>query len=112
MVRRILFEGTRAYAVEAESGGEIFVVEAIKSCSAPGAVASPQILMLSGVGPAEYVNEMGVPLVKDLPGVGQNLRDHPICAVRVRTKPDFPLDPKPRVFRPSAVHRGKVRSVQ
>ena len=98
LVRRILFDGPRAYAVEAQSGGEVFVVEGDQIVLSAGAVASPQILMLSGVGPADYLNEMGVSLVKDLPGVGQNLRDHPICAVRVRTKPSFPLDPEaPRI---------------
>ena len=98
LVRRILFDGARAYAVEVESGGEIFVVEGDQIVLSAGAVASPQILMLSGIGPAEYLNEMGISLVKDLPGVGQNLRDHPICAVRVRTKPGFPLDPEaPRI---------------
>ena len=98
LVRRILFDGTRASGVEVESGGEIFIVEGDQIVLSAGAVASPQILMLSGVGPAGYLTEMGVPLIKELPGVGQNLRDHPICAVRVKTKPGFPLDPEaPRI---------------
>ena len=57
-----------------------------------GAIASPQLLMLSGVGPEAHLKEMGIPVVHDLAGVGQNLRDHPIVAVRVRVKDDFPLD--------------------
>ena len=97
-MRRILFDGTRASGVEAESGGEVFTVESEQFVLSAGAVASPQILMLSGVGPADHLQEKGVPLVKHLPGVGQNLRDHPLCAVRVKTKPGFPLDPDaPRI---------------
>jgi choline dehydrogenase-like flavoprotein len=42
-----------------------------------GAIASPQLLLLSGIGPAEQLRELGVPLVHDLPGVGENLQDHP-----------------------------------
>ena len=98
LVRRILFEGSRASGVEVESGGETFIVEGEQIVLSAGAVASPQILMLSGVGPAGHLQEMGVPIVRDLAGVGQNLRDHPLCAVRVKTKPGFPLDPEaPRI---------------
>ena len=98
LVRRILFDGTRASGVEAESGGENFTVDCEQVVLCAGAVASPQILMLSGVGPSGHLQEMGLPVVKDLPGVGKNLRDHPLCAVRVKTKPSFPLDPDaPRI---------------
>ncbi len=41
-----------------------------------GAINSPQLLMLSGIGPAEHLQEMGIPVVQDVPGVGQNLQDH------------------------------------
>ena len=98
LVKRILFDGNRACGVEVESGGETFTVDADQVVLSAGAVASPQILMLSGVGPAAHLREMGVPVVHDLPGVGQNLRDHPLCAVRVKTRPDFPLDAEaPRI---------------
>ena len=46
--------------------------------------------MLSGVGPAEHLAEFGIPLVHDLPGVGQNLRDHPIATVLYKAKGDKP----------------------
>ena len=98
LVRRILFDGPRASGIEVESGGENFVVEGEQIVLSAGAVASPQILMLSGIGPADHLQELGVPLVKNLPGVGRNLRDHPLCAVRVKTKPGFSLDPDaPRI---------------
>ena len=58
-----------------------------------GAMASPQILMLSGVGPADHLREMGVPVVHELPGVGQNLRDHPIVAVICKVRDDHEQDP-------------------
>ena len=79
--RRILFDGKRAVGVEAESGDEVFTVEADQIIVSSGAIASPQLLMLSGVGPAEHLRSLGIPVVNDLPGVGQNLRDHPSAAV-------------------------------
>ncbi len=92
-VHRILFEGNNAVGVEVESGGEVFQLEAGQIVLSAGAMASPQLLMLSGVGPAAHLREMGIPVVHDLPGVGQNLRDHPIVAVILEVKNDFPQDP-------------------
>ena len=89
---RIVFEGKRAVGVEVESGGEKFTAEAEEIILCGGAVGSPQLLLLSGVGPSDHLRDMDIPLVHDLPGVGQNLRDHPIVFVTWRTKPDFPLD--------------------
>jgi choline dehydrogenase len=93
LVRRIVFEGTKAVGVEVESGGEIFMVEGERIVLCAGAVASPHILMLSGVGPADHLREFGIPVVNDLPGVGQNLRDHPLVPIRAKVKDDFPLNP-------------------
>ena len=91
-VQRILFQGNRATGVAVESGGERFVVEGEEVVLSSGAIGSPHILMLSGVGPAEHLRGFGIPLVSDLPGVGQNLRDHPLVWVTWRTKPEIPLD--------------------
>jgi choline dehydrogenase-like flavoprotein len=55
-------------------------------------VASPQLLMLSGVGPQEPLRALGLPLLHHLPGVGQNMRDHPNVQVRLRLKPGVPED--------------------
>ncbi|MCI0845337.1 MAG: GMC family oxidoreductase N-terminal domain-containing protein, partial [Chloroflexi bacterium] len=77
-VQRILFEGKRAVGVEVESGGETFTVEGSEIILSSGAVGSPHILMLSGVGPLAQLEEFGIPVVHDAPGVGQNLRDHPL----------------------------------
>ena len=87
--RRILFDGRTAVGVEAESGGEIFQVfgnEIVVSCSG---IASPRLLMLSGIGPAEHLRELDIPIVQDLPGVGQNLRDHPLVYVDTALQPDY-----------------------
>lgn len=79
--RRVLFDGNRAVGVEAESGGQVFTAEGDQIVLSAGAVASPQLLMLSGVGPADHLRSLGIPVVRDLPGVGQNLRDHPSACV-------------------------------
>jgi choline dehydrogenase len=97
-VRRILIEGGRAVGVEVESGGEIFVVHGAEIVVSAGAIASPQILMLSGLGPAAHLQHHGIAVVQDIPGVGQNLRDHPLVPLRARVKEGFPLDPlAPRI---------------
>ncbi len=96
-VRRILFEGRRATGVEAESGGETFIVETDRVILSGGAIASPQILMLSGVGPASHLQEMGIDLVHDLPGVGENLCDHPAAFILLRGRGDPPEDLAPSI---------------
>ena len=85
-VRRILFDGAKAVGVEAESGGEIFTVEAEKVVLSSGALRSPQLLMLSGVGPKDHLEEMGIPVVNDLPGVGQSLWNHLSVHVNFKVK--------------------------
>jgi len=93
LVHRLLFDGKRVKGVEVESGGETFAVAAGEIILSAGAIGSPHTLLLSGVGPAEHLTSLGIPVVLDLPGVGQNLRDHPLVGVTWRTKPDFPFDP-------------------
>ena len=81
--RQVVFDGNRAVGVEVESGGEGFTVEGEEIALCAGGLASPQLLLLSGVGPADHLREMGVPVVLDSPGVGKNLRDHPMALVDV-----------------------------
>jgi choline dehydrogenase len=72
-VRRIVFERGRATGVEA--GNEVIhAAREVIVCA--GVVRSPQLLMLSGVGPADTLARLGIEVVVDLPGVGDNLRDH------------------------------------
>jgi choline dehydrogenase len=92
MVRRLLFTGTTATGVEVDSGGERFSVEGDEIILSAGAVISPQFLMLSGVGPQAHLRDLGIPLVHHLPGVGQNLRDHPNVQVRLCLKPGVAED--------------------
>ena len=87
---RVLFQGKRAVGVEAESGGEMFTVDGDQIIVCSGSVASPQLLMLSGVGPADQLRSFGIELVHDSPGVGKNLRDHPSAAVLYRAAGDRP----------------------
>ncbi len=77
LASRILFEGRRASGIEYVHEGKIKRVRADREVIlAGGAINSPQLLMLSGVGPAEHLREIGIPVLQDLPGVGQNLQDH------------------------------------
>ncbi len=92
LVHRLLFDGNRAVGVEVVSGGDRFTVESAEIVLSAGSIGSPHILMLSGVGPANHLAEVGVPLLKDVPGVGQNLRDHPLVGVVWKTKPRHPYD--------------------
>ena len=75
-VRKVLFEGSRAVGVEAESGGEVFTLESDRVVLSAGAIRSPQLLMLSGIGPKDDLEQFGITLVQDLPGVGQGLWNH------------------------------------
>jgi choline dehydrogenase len=77
LASRVCFEGRRAVGVEYIRGGQSARAGAAREvilCG--GSVNSPQLLMLSGVGPAAHLRSVGLPVVADLPGVGQNLQDH------------------------------------
>lgn len=78
--RRIVFRAMRAVAVEVATESGHLVLEADEIVLSAGAVASPQLLMLSGIGPADEIARFGIGLIADLPGVGRNLRNHPLCA--------------------------------
>jgi choline dehydrogenase-like flavoprotein len=86
---RILLEGKRAVGVEYRHGNELKQIKAAKEvllCA--GALQSPQILMLSGIGAAKQLQQHGIPVVHDLPGVGENLHDH-IDIVQVVNAPQL-----------------------
>ena len=74
---KILFEGNRAVGLKYKKGNQFLNVKVKRELIlSAGAIGSPQILQLSGVGPKDLLVKVGVPLVKELPGVGQNLQDH------------------------------------
>lgn len=77
LVTRVLFEGTKAVGVEYSQGGELKQVRANREVIlSAGAINSPQTLMLSGIGPADELKKLGIPVLVNLPGVGENLQDH------------------------------------
>jgi choline dehydrogenase len=79
--RRVLFEGSRAIGVEVERGGEIERIEADRVVLSAGAMHSPQLLTLSGVGPQQVLDELSIEPVAVSEGVGQNFQDHPFVGV-------------------------------
>jgi choline dehydrogenase-like flavoprotein len=84
---RVLFEGRRATGVEFRRDGRLEQIGARHEVlMAAGALQTPQILMLSGVGPGDELAKMGIGIVHDLPGVGRNLHDH-LDAVQVVDAP-------------------------
>ena len=91
-VLRVVFEGTRAVGVEvADARGKRTIRATKEVILSAGVIGSAQILMLSGVGPAAHLKELGIPVVADLP-VGKNLHDHLFV---------------PMTFlAPSAIHKG------
>lgn len=86
-VQRILFEGRRAVGVEVKVGGELRRLQARREVVlAAGAIQSPQLLMLSGVGDAAQLQAQGIEVLHHLPGVGANLQDHPDFVFGLRSK--------------------------
>lgn len=76
-VTRVLMQGKRATGVELRQGGQLRQLLASREVIlSAGAFGSPQLLMLSGIGPGAHLQERGIALVHDLPGVGQHLHDH------------------------------------
>lgn len=74
---KILFEDKKVVGVEYYNLGSIYQVKANKEVIvSAGALLTPKLLMLSGIGPAEHLRNLGITVVIDLPGVGQNLQDH------------------------------------
>ena len=92
-VTRVLFDGRRAVGVEVEIRGETVRIEGGEIVISAGAVASPQLLMLSGIGPADHLGSLNLPIRHALPGVGQNLRDHCSVGVGFAVQEGIPLDP-------------------
>ena len=85
-VDRVELHGTTARGVRI-TGGEIIEADAIVVTA--GSYVSPAILMRSGIGPAAALRDLGIGVAADLPGVGENLIDHPLAAVDLPTTPGF-----------------------
>jgi choline dehydrogenase-like flavoprotein len=93
-VQRLLFDGRRAVGVEVKVGGLTRRLRARREVVlSAGAIQSPQLLMLSGIGDAAQLQAQGIPVLHHLPGVGANLQDHPdfVFGLRSRTLHSFGL---------------------
>lgn len=92
MVHKIVMEGTRAVGVQYRlPDGRLHLARAraeVMVCA--GAIQSPQLLMVSGLGPAEHLQAQGIAVVADLPGVGANLQDHVCAPMSWRLRPGVP----------------------
>jgi choline dehydrogenase len=89
LAQAITVEGSRATGVRYRARGQIQVARAEREvlvCG--GAIGSPQLLLLSGIGPAGHLRELGIPVVHALPGVGRNLQDHLMVPVGYETTPE------------------------
>lgn len=84
-VTRLLIEGERVVGVEAVVDGETREFRGDEVVLSAGALDTPRILLLSGIGPADHLRELGIEVVADLPGVGENLHDHLLAPVIVHT---------------------------
>src|SRR5262249_24225058 len=81
----------RAVGVEAESGGTVFQVDADRVVLTAGAIRSPQLLMLSGIGPENHLRRFGIQTVRHLPGVGQHLMNHLSAQMSFKVKDGISL---------------------
>ncbi len=86
-VSRLLFDGRRCIGAEFRQGGamrRIIVTREVILCG--GAVNSPHVLQMSGIGPAEHLRSLGIEVLADMPAVGANLQDHYVSRVQHRVK--------------------------
>ena len=115
LAHRILFDGDRAIGIEAESGGDVFQVFGDEIILSGGAINSPHLLMLSGVGPREHLESFGISVVHELPGVGENLRDHPAAFMLYKANVEDPPEGAPsiqvgmRYTTPGSPHRNDMQ---
>ncbi len=88
---KLVFEGKRCVGVSYVQGGQAKIARAEREVIvAAGAVESPKLLLLSGIGNPDHLKEFGIPLVAAVPGVGENLHDHVWVGVVARTKRPVP----------------------
>lgn len=118
LVERVLLEGRRATGVQYSLGGQSMRAQAGEVILCGGSVNSPQLLMLSGIGPGAQLAEHGVALVHDLPGVGNNLHDHMYAHCLARVDESFSINRQissklrmiPEVLRYLVSRRGLLNS--
>ncbi|MCU0392564.1 MAG: choline dehydrogenase [Thermoflexibacter sp.] len=93
LATKIIFEGKKAIGVEFEQGGQTKIEKVNREVIlSAGAFQSPQLLMLSGVGRGQDLQALDIPVVHDLQGVGQNLKDHVITSIVMSCNQNITLD--------------------
>ena len=90
---RILFDGNRAVGVEYRKRGKVKTASGADIIACGGAINSPQLLMLSGVGPRHHLESLGIDVVADVRGVGQNLQDHLEVYIQYTSKKPVSMQP-------------------
>ena len=118
LVERLLFDGRQVRGVRFRVDGHLREVSAREVVISAGAINSPQILMLSGVGRAEHLRSHGIDVVLDSPGVGSNLHDHVYVHYLAGVEPSFSINHKisrewrmiPDVLRYIVSRRGLLNS--
>ena len=91
-VQRVLFDGRQATGVRIKQDGTVRDLSAAHIVLSSGAVNSPQLLEVSGVGDAERLNRLGIPVVHHLPAVGENLQDHLLTKAVYGTQPESSIN--------------------
>ena len=99
MVTKVIFDGKRATGVEVIIKGKRQVISAREVILCGGAINTPQILQLSGIGNAKELAAMGIPVIADLPGVGENLQDHLEVYVQYACKKPVSMQPMLKLWR-------------
>jgi choline dehydrogenase len=99
MTRRVLLDGKRATGVEYDHGGQHHVAKARREVLvSAGPIAAPHLLQRSGIGPGSVLQKAGVPVLHDLPGVGENLQDHSEVYIQYECKEPITLNGKMGLF--------------
>lgn len=90
LTHKVVLDGQRAVGIEVCSGGKTFRINAAREVIlSAGAIASPQLLMLSGIGPREELEKHGIAVRHELPGVGRNLQDHQDVCLMFKSTPEM-----------------------
>jgi choline dehydrogenase len=118
LVEKIVITGKRATGVRYEQDGQTLEVTAGEVILSAGAINSPQLLMLSGIGPVDELGKHGITVIHPLPGVGQNLHDHVYVHAMAKVKPAFSVNHKicstfrmiPDVLRYAVSRKGLLNS--
>jgi choline dehydrogenase len=92
-VNRVVFEGNRAVGVEVRSGRAVETIRGSEIVLCGGAFNSPQLLQLSGVGEPKHLSSLGIDVVAEVPGVGENLQDHLEVYIQYESKQPVSIQP-------------------